>query len=81
MLVLYDMGLFFNLLSVELLLTQETRFSKSCFHWKFCFKPQIPLRFPVKTENRWFSPLSCSVQEMFKNSYLHVECFFIYSLH
>ena len=41
------------LLSVQLLLTQETRFSKSCSHWKFCFKPQIPLRFPVKTENHW----------------------------
>ena len=36
------------LLSMELLLTQET-----CSHWKFCFKPQIPLRFPVKTENHW----------------------------
>ena len=37
MLVLY----FFSsiLLSVELLLTQETRFSKSCSHWKFCFNP------------------------------------------
>ena len=36
--------------SVELLLTQETRYSKSCSHWKFCFKPKIPLQFPVKME-------------------------------
>ena len=38
---------------MELLLTQETRFSKSCSHWKFCFKPQILLRFLMKTENHW----------------------------
>ena len=40
------------LLSVELILTQEARFLKSCSHWKF-FKPQLPLRFPVKTDNHW----------------------------
>ena len=53
MLVIHDMGLSSILLSVELLLTQETRFSTPFSHWKFCFKPQIPLRFPVKTENHW----------------------------
>ena len=52
------------LLSVELLLTQETRFSKSCSNWKFCFKPQIPLRFPVKTENHWLYRLTDDVHHM-----------------
>ena len=27
--------------------------SKVCANRKFCLKPQIPLRFPVKTENHW----------------------------
>ena len=44
------------LLSVELLLTQDTRFSMSCSHWKFGFKPQI--QFPVNKENCW---IQCSV--------------------
>ena len=28
-------------------------FSKVCANRKFCLNPQIPLRFPVKTENHW----------------------------
>ena len=53
MLVLYDMGLFFNSTICGVTFDSRDYIFKSCFNWKFCFKPQIPLRFLVKTENHW----------------------------
>ena len=49
MLILYDMGLFFK----ELLLTHEIRFQSHVLTGSSASIPQIPLRFPVKTETHW----------------------------
>ena len=47
----YGSFLQFYYLWSYVLLTQETRFSKSCSNWKFCFKPQILLWFQWKRKS------------------------------